>query len=116
MRVFAPGAALLQPSWRLQLQEPRPGADTLLLDFPPKRRQRGKDSLAIALGHQPSIQQGNDAGVLLGTQQPAAGLYQPQASIRYRTLHEGVAAVALYPLRQRRLHRIIRHGEGILAI
>src|SRR3990167_10996608 len=49
-----------------------------LRNFAPERRQGIEDRLAIALGNQATVEQGDGAAVFFGTQQTPAGLHQLQ--------------------------------------
>lgn len=82
-----------------------------LRNFAPERRQGIQDSLAIALGDQAAVEQGDGAPVLFGTQQATTGLDQFQRGIRHRDFHERIASAGFDPFGQCGLDRIVRHRE-----
>ena len=76
-------------------------------NLPPERRQRIENSLAVALGDQAPVKQGDDTAILLGTQQAPAGLDQLQRGVGYGNFHERVTAAGFDPLRQCGFDRVI---------
>lgn len=84
-------------------------------NFPPERRQRIENSLAVALRDQAPVKQGDNAAILLGTQKAAAGLDQLQRGVRHGNFHERVAATCLDPLGQRSFDRVVGHSKGNLG-